>query len=1032
MSVVQLPAGTEVYGEAEGEAGYRDTQAMGLAYANTINPTNWFLLPYATYTFGDDCYLAGSDRSMLQYELVLWNYGGGSGKSCTVSLWSGTTAGGPTAAIGGTSRTVTLATASTVQTFTQTFSGVTLPDLVFAAFDTNNDNIGLPYAGPVELGSSENLFWVRTESTGVWAKYAGGSDPVFAYNTWFRIWVNTAAVCGNGIREGTEECDGTDNANCLGTACKSDCTCSCVVTCPGGAHVENEACGESVNGSCLEAEVITCGQPVCGTSYSTTATRDTDWYKITTTGDTRYDMTVTAEFGAIVGLIEYNPGFEGSGNCNETTGYIEPYMTAGPCEEKTLNIPCMPGGIYFFFVSKPWEDWPCSNPYGEIDYVVTVDCVPCYAFCPANTLFGQPVAGTDDSWSAGTSDLEVGYIRYEKFWDLYGDIEDLHWWGLTLSFTTGWEACTESPMTFEIKFYQDASGQPGAQVGSTYTVTLTPVATGDLYGTYPLYYFSTNLSPIIPAGLYAGHVSIQAVSPAGGCYFLWMSSTGQDLQSLFYDGTTWTTEAFDLSLCITGTAIDPLGACCNMTGPEPFCVDPLPLSTCNQPGYRFQAGVTCDDMVPPCGWGTCCLPGVERECVYLEAEVDCINLQGVWHDAAEGLMCEPINPCPCTFECPPDSVAELEACGADTNGGCNDDPTYPFETFLCNTTVCGSSTCDGTNRDTDWFEIDVPVGEFSFLVVAEYPVLIFVMDPVSGDCVDYEQLASADSAQTCAEVEIAGTINEAGPLWLWVGPRDWDTIVTCGENDRYLATVTCGGQAQECGNGIREGTEECDGTDAGNCATGLCKPDCTCEVCPPNAVFVAYPPDGITDATQAHPISALTPCAGIGQPGGWVPITINLGVSGATDLSCWSLCETGFSPACAANSITSVVEGPAGVYTINLAHGISAYDVGAPAPAVGVGHATTIQYNGGSFVKYYKHPGNVDGSSFTNAQDITQLIQRLNIALGGGSVLLWETDINQSGSITVADLTALINLLNGATQYDIWFGTPKPTGVGCP
>ncbi|HNQ22029.1 MAG TPA: hypothetical protein PKK06_02940 [Phycisphaerae bacterium] len=200
--------------------------------------------------------------------------------------------------------------------------------------------------------------------------------------------------------------------------------------------------------------------------------------------------------------------------------------------------------------------------------------------------------------------------------------------------------------------------------------------------------------------------------------------------------------------------------------------------------------------------------------------------------------------------------------------------------------------------------------------------------------------------------------------------------------------------------------------------------------CPDPVRFVPYPPDGIVDATQAHPVSDTTPCTGVGTS--WQPITVDLGVSGAADLSCWDLCETGFSPQCGANSITSVLEGPAGVYTINLAHGISAYDVGAAAPAVGVGHVTTIRYNGGAFVKYYKHPGNVDGSSFTNAQDITQLIQRLNIALGGGSVPLWEADINQSGTITVADLTAEINLLNGASLYDVWFSTPKPTGDGCP
>jgi len=208
--------------------------------------------------------------------------------------------------------------------------------------------------------------------------------------------------------------------------------------------------------------------------------------------------------------------------------------------------------------------------------------------------------------------------------------------------------------------------------------------------------------------------------------------------------------------------------------------------------------------------------------------------------------------------------------------------------------------------------------------------------------------------------------------------------------------------------------------------------DEACEPCPQAAHFIPYPPDGVTDATQPHSISSTTPCTGIGQPGGWVPITVDLGVSGAEDLLCWALCETGYSPQCGPNQITSVVEGPLGVYTINLAHGISAYDLGAPAPAKGVGYVTTIRYNGGDHVTYYKHPSNVDGSSVANVQDINQMIQRLNIALGGEFVPPWECDINQSGAITVADLAALINLLTGAGLYDEWFDTPKPTSAGCP
>src|SRR6185295_10885484 len=42
-----------------------------------------------------------------------------------------------------------------------------------------------------------------------------------------------------------------------------------------------------------------------------------------------------------------------------------------------------------------------------------------------------------------------------------------------------------------------------------------------------------------------------------------------------------------------------------------------------------------------------------------------------------------------------------------------------------------------------------------------------------------------------------------------------------------------------CGNGVREGTEQCDGADLGQCATGACTAQCTC----------ASPPGGLPDMT---------------------------------------------------------------------------------------------------------------------------------------------------------------------------------------
>ncbi len=64
--------------------------------------------------------------------------------------------------------------------------------------------------------------------------------------------VPTPQVCGNNIREGTEQCDGTDNSLCAGQPCKADCTCQVVTTpvCGNGIKEGTEACDGNDMGTC--------------------------------------------------------------------------------------------------------------------------------------------------------------------------------------------------------------------------------------------------------------------------------------------------------------------------------------------------------------------------------------------------------------------------------------------------------------------------------------------------------------------------------------------------------------------------------------------------------------------------------------------------------------------------------------------------------------------------------------------------------------------------------------------------------------
>ena len=140
---------------------------------------------------------------------------------------------------------------------------------------------------------------------------------------------------------------------------------------------------------------------------------------------------------------------------------------------------------------------------------------------------------------------------------------------------------------------------------------------------------------------------------------------------------------------------------------------------------------------------------------------------------------------------------------------------------------------------------------------------------------------------------------------------------------------------------------------------------------------------------------------------------------------CWALCETdGSEPLAGAerNSVVSCEEIAQGQYELMLDHGARA------------GYVTTIQYlgdlTGASYVEYTHHPANMDGSLKADANDIIEIVLCVS---NPGTCENYRADVDASGIADATDITVVVDLLNGADEFEPWFGTELPENQGdCP
>ncbi len=317
--------------------------------------------------------------------------------------------------------------------------------------------------------------------------------------------------------------------------------------------------------------------------------------------------------------------------------------------------------------------------------------------CPPDALFGQIPHGPDDAWSIGTSadTTAFTYMIYENYSGVTGEICDIHWWGLSLHYDAGWTACDPEGVTFNVAFYEDDGGVPGAMVCTYTDLTPTITGTGLFYAGFEMYYWEVlSLDPCCTLG--DGWVSIQSQMNTNDCAFLWHSSPEGDGESLQEDldaGTPPAATGYDRAFCLTGVYEPTFGACCDdYTG---VCEDDVEIIYCDG---RFAADTLCADLDPPCGpTGACC---VDLVCVETTVEAACDEMGGDWY---EGETCP-------EFECP-DTLADfivqapftsdlLDSCGAGDDCALRTGEEHEYEVIIPYAGLWNFNTCLHAGWDT--------------------------------------------------------------------------------------------------------------------------------------------------------------------------------------------------------------------------------------------------------------------------------------------------------------------------------------------
>ena len=153
----------------------------------------------------------------------------------------------------------------------------------------------------------------------------------------------------------------------------------------------------------------------------------------------------------------------------------------------------------------------------------------------------------------------------------------------------------------------------------------------------------------------------------------------------------------------------------------------------------------------------------------------------------------------CSVTPAPGAIAETEACGQNSNGGCNaSTPVYMDLAPGCTTTYTGTVNITGSTRDTDWFRFTLNApATVTMTIQARFPALAAL---TNGDCANLGIFASAET-NPCQTVTVTHTYATAGTYSAAILPT-FMAGLTCGSGlENYNVTFAVSNTVTATANG---------------------------------------------------------------------------------------------------------------------------------------------------------------------------------------------------------------------------------------